>query len=42
MASCSEEVTQDLPSHLFEGLENGRYGRDYIRELDKKLLNRVF
>lgn len=42
VASCSEEVTQDLPSHLFEGLENGRYGRDYIRELDKKLLNRVF
>ncbi|MEB3278367.1 MAG: hypothetical protein VKK42_05525 [Lyngbya sp.] len=40
-ASCSQEVTQDLPSHLFEGLENGKYGRDYIRELDQKLFNRV-
>lgn len=40
-ASCSQEVSQDLPSGLFEGLENGRYGRDYIIELDRKLLSRV-
>ena len=40
-ASCSQEVRQDLPSGLFEGLENGRYGRDYIIELDRKLLSRV-
>ena len=40
-ASCSPEVAQDLPSHLFEGLENGSYGRDSIMALDLKLLNRV-
>ena len=40
-ASCSEEVRQDLPSGLFEGLENGKYGRDYIMELDRKLMNRA-
>lgn len=37
-ASCCEEVSQDLPAHLFEGLENGTYGRDYIINLDKQLL----
>jgi ADP-ribosyl-[dinitrogen reductase] hydrolase len=37
--SCSPEITQDLPTHLFDTLENGQYGRDYIRRLDKQLLN---
>lgn len=36
--SCSHEIAQDLPAHLLDGLENGRYGRDYIRELDAQLL----
>lgn len=36
--SCSSEIAQDLPSHLFDTLENGRYGRDYIRALDKQLM----
>ncbi|HEY9699373.1 MAG TPA: ADP-ribosylglycohydrolase family protein [Trichocoleus sp.] len=27
-ASCSQEVTQDLPQHLVDGLENEAYGRD--------------
>jgi len=36
--SCSAEIAQDLPSHLFDGLENSRYGRDYIRQLDARLL----
>lgn len=40
-ASCCEEVTQDLPAHLIEGLENGTYGRDYIINLDKQLLSLV-
>jgi ADP-ribosylglycohydrolase len=35
--SCSEEITQDLPEHLFWRLENGRYGRDYLQELDRRL-----
>lgn len=38
-ASCSEEIIQDLPAHLIAGLENGPYGRDYIIELDRQLMN---
>jgi ADP-ribosylglycohydrolase len=40
-ASCSREVEQDLPRHLFDTLENGAYGRDYLIELDGRLLERV-
>ena len=36
--TCSREITQDLPSHLFEGLENGPYGRDYIQQLDAQYM----
>lgn len=36
--SCCPEIAQDLPAHLFDTLENGQYGRDYIRRLDKQLL----
>jgi ADP-ribosylglycohydrolase len=39
-AACSEEMTQDLPAHLSDGLENGTYGRDYIIQLDKQLMDR--
>jgi len=37
--SCSSEIAQDLPSHLLDTLENGPYGRDYIRQLDKRLMD---
>jgi len=37
-ASCSDEVAQDLPSQLVDGLENGPFGRDYLHELDARLL----
>ncbi|HYE17928.1 MAG TPA: ADP-ribosylglycohydrolase family protein [Tepidisphaeraceae bacterium] len=37
-ASASDEVEQDLPRHLFDGLENGPYGRDYLIDLDRRLL----
>ncbi len=37
--SCSPEIAQDLPSHLIDALENGRYGRDYIRQLDAQLMD---
>jgi ADP-ribosyl-[dinitrogen reductase] hydrolase len=37
--SCSREIAQDLPENLVEGLENRFYGRDYIIELDKQLMN---
>ncbi|MBX3081017.1 MAG: ADP-ribosylglycohydrolase family protein [Anaerolineae bacterium] len=40
-ASCSAEYTHDLPSALIDGLENGSYGRDYLRELDSRLLATV-
>lgn len=36
--SCSTELAQDLPAHLFDELENGQYGRDYIRLLDTQLM----
>jgi ADP-ribosylglycohydrolase len=37
-ASGSREYEQDLPEGLVAGLENGTYGQDYIRELDRRLL----
>jgi ADP-ribosyl-[dinitrogen reductase] hydrolase len=37
--SCSREIAQDLPENLVEELENRFYGRDYIIELDKQLMN---
>ncbi|MBW4574389.1 MAG: ADP-ribosylglycohydrolase family protein [Aphanothece sp. CMT-3BRIN-NPC111] len=37
--SCSVEITQDLPPHLIKALENGSYGRDYLINLDSKLMN---
>jgi ADP-ribosyl-[dinitrogen reductase] hydrolase len=40
-ASCSCEIVQDLPENLVQGLENRGYGRDYIIELDKQLMNLV-
>ncbi|BAZ32667.1 ADP-ribosylation/crystallin J1 [Cylindrospermum sp. NIES-4074] len=39
--SCSHEISQDIPSHLFTALENGTYGKDYIIELDKQLMSLV-
>lgn len=38
-ASCSKEVTQDIPAHLIENLENGSYGRDYLIDLDQQLMS---
>jgi ADP-ribosyl-[dinitrogen reductase] hydrolase len=37
-ASCSDEYEQDLPNNLVNTLENDAYGRDYIVELDRQLL----
>ena len=34
----SEELAQDLPGYLVEGLENGPYGREYIVALDAQLM----
>ncbi|MCY1073570.1 ADP-ribosylglycohydrolase family protein [Archangium lansingense] len=37
-ASCSRDVTQNLPAHLADALENGAFGRDYIVALDARLM----
>jgi ADP-ribosylglycohydrolase len=37
-ASCSDEYEQDLPEGLVNCLENGRYGRDYLIEMDRRLM----
>ncbi|UGT63028.1 ADP-ribosylglycohydrolase family protein [Nocardia asteroides] len=37
-AARSARVTPDLPPVLVETLENGRYGRDYLAELNARLL----
>lgn len=37
-ASCSQEIEQDLPDGLTLNLENGTYGRDFLLELDRKLM----
>jgi ADP-ribosyl-[dinitrogen reductase] hydrolase len=39
--ACSEEMVPDLPDHLVAGLENGPFGRDFLRDLDKRLMERV-
>lgn len=37
-AARSAEITKDLPAVLLDNLENGPYGRDYLAQLDKRLL----
>jgi ADP-ribosyl-[dinitrogen reductase] hydrolase len=36
-ASCCDEIEQDLPDHLFDGLEDGAFGRRYLAALDARL-----
>lgn len=36
-ASCSIDYEQDLPPQLLEGLENQKFGKDYLESLDQKL-----
>ena len=38
--SVARSIKQNLPQVLFDGLENGTYGRDYVKALDVKLLNK--
>ena len=38
-ASMHPHIHQDLPENLYDGLENGPYGRDYLEVLDWRLLN---
>lgn len=36
--SRTPEITNDLPEILTDDLENGAFGRDYLRDLDSLLL----
>lgn len=36
-AHCFVDVEQDLPDVLFDGFEDGAFGREYVMELDEKL-----
>jgi ADP-ribosylglycohydrolase len=38
--SRAADVEQDLPEQLYATLENGPFGRDYLAELDRRLLSR--
>jgi ADP-ribosyl-[dinitrogen reductase] hydrolase len=37
-ASTAADISYDLPLRLYNTLENGRYGRDYLADLDQRLL----
>ena len=37
VGAVCEDIEQNLPQALYDGLENGEYGLDYLRELDKRL-----
>lgn len=35
-----DDIEKDLPQHLYDGLENGEFGLDYLRDLDQQLMDR--
>ena len=39
--ACSVDIEQDLPEHLYAGLEDGPFGRCFLEQLDTRLLERV-
>ena len=41
VASCSQEYQQDLPQGLINNLENTRYGRDYLINLDRRWMELI-
>ncbi len=36
LASKCKDIADDLPKKLHDGLENGTYGADYLKEMDRK------
>ena len=36
-AACTDDIVRDIPAPLWEGLENGRFGRDSLIRLDSDL-----
>lgn len=41
IASCCPDVHDDLPQRLLMGLEAGTYGREFLRDLDRRLSSLV-
>lgn len=37
MGIASHRLENDLPQHLYGGLENGEFGRDFLEDLDREL-----
>ena len=37
-AALSCQIEQDLPQPLIDNLENGPYGKNYLRKLDRELM----
>jgi ADP-ribosylglycohydrolase len=40
IASNSDEVENDLPKILYKDIEKGRFGIDYIKKIDRKLMEK--
>jgi ADP-ribosylglycohydrolase len=40
IASVCDEIDNDIPQNLYDGLENGPYGRNYLESLDKRLFEK--
>jgi ADP-ribosylglycohydrolase len=40
IASCTDQIEKDLPQELVDGIENGLYGRDYLKQVDAQLMAR--
>jgi ADP-ribosylglycohydrolase len=40
IASVCDEIKNDLPRGLYQGLENGPYGRNYLESLDERLFEK--
>ena len=40
-AAHCREIENDLPKTFYDNLENGTYGRDYIADIDRKLMSLV-
>lgn len=40
-ASCSKEIKKDIPDHLVQKIEDGRYGKSYLAELDEDLMSLI-
>ena len=39
IANLSDEYEKSLPPFLYDDLESGVYGRDYLKEVGEKLLS---